>query len=147
MKRLSYSVGINASRERVWDNMLDQEKYQEWASAFSENSRYEGDWKQGEYITFLDPNLGGTKARIEELVRPEWIHATHVSVISKDGVEDTQSEAAKKWIGATETYELSEVGDKTDLKVSVSTHEDYEKMFNDCWPNALELLKAICERA
>jgi hypothetical protein len=63
-----------------------------------------------------------------------------------DGIEDTESESARKWIGCTETYELREVGGGTELRIIVSTHEDYEKMFNDCWPKALELLKDICER-
>jgi uncharacterized protein YndB with AHSA1/START domain len=146
MKELSYRIVIRASRERVWDDMLDPVLYREWAKAFSAGSRYEGEWKEGEYITFTDPSLGGTKAHIDDLVRPERIHATHVNIISKDGIEDTESESARKWIGCTETYELREVGGGTELRISVSTHEDYEKMFNDCWPKALELLKDICER-
>ena len=147
MKRLSYSVEIHASQERVWDNLLDPDHYREWAGAFSPNSSYQGQWKQGDHITFTDPDLGGTKAYIEKLARPSIIRLRHVGVISRDGVEDTESESARKWIGCTETYNLRELGDRTELRVTMNVHEQFEPMFNDCWPKALGILMEICERA
>ena len=67
-------------------------------------------------------------------------------MIKMDGEEDTNSDMAKKWIGATETYELREVEGGTELQVRIETHEEFEKLFNDCWPKALGLLKVVCER-
>ena len=146
MKNLAYTIQIRASKACVWHNMLDPELYREWAKAFSADSRYEGEWKQGEYINFIDPNHGGTRAFIEELHQPQRIHAIHVGTISRDGIEDTNSESARKWMGTTESYDLLEVAGVTELRISISTHEDYEEMFNNCWPKALELIKVICER-
>jgi len=146
MEALNYSIRIAAPREQVWADMLDVEKYRQWTKAFSENSQYVGAWAAGSHIRFVDPALGGTKALIEEFTPPSRVHAVHVATIAKDGTEDTSSEAAKKWIGVTETYTLSDADGATDLRVDIETHPDYAKMFNDCWPRALELLKALCER-
>lgn len=146
MISLRYSININASKERVWNVMLDHETYQEWTRPFSPNSLYEGEWKESTYIKFIDVNRGGTKAYLEE-VRPfDYIRAKHVAVINKDGGEDTVSDAAKKWVGTTETYTFNSVAGGTELLVETETHEDYEKMFNNCFPQALNVLKTICER-
>jgi L-rhamnose mutarotase len=29
--------------------------------------------------------------------------------------------------------------------VEIGTHEDYERMFNESWPEALKMLKRLCE--
>ena len=69
-----------------------------------------------------------------------------VAIIDKDRNKDTESDGARKWIGTSETYELKEVKIGTELRVKLSTHEDYVKMFEDTWPKALEVLKTVCER-
>ena len=146
MKKLSYSIGIRASKELVWQTMLDSKKYKKWAKAFSLDSQFDGEWKQNTYIKFIDPNMGGTKALIEEIAPFNRIQVKHVAVIGKDGREETESDVANNWMGITETYSLRENYGLTELSIEINTHEDYEKMFNDAWPNALELLKDMCER-
>ena len=145
MEKLNYTVKINAPKVTVWNSMLDSEKYKEWAKAFSADSQFRGDWTQGTYIEFIDPNMGGTKAIIEEVKPYDRIHVKHVAIINVDGSEDTTSDVARSWMDATETYHLKEVEGATKLSVQIHTHKDYIKMFNDCWPNALRLLKGICE--
>lgn len=125
--------------------MLDPAKYREWAKAFSSESQFQGEWEEGRHMTFTDPRFGGTKALLEEVTPYERIHAKHVAIIKKDGSEDTESESARKWLGITETYEFVEKDGATELTVEMRTHSDYISMFNDCWPNALKLLKEICE--
>jgi uncharacterized protein YndB with AHSA1/START domain len=145
MKTLQYSITIRASQEKVWNIMLDAEQYKEWAKAFSPDSQFEGEWQQGTYMTFIDPTMGGTKALLEEVTPFDRIHAKHVAIIRKDGSEDTESDVAKNWMGITETYILNEENGITELSLEITTHEDYENMFNDGWPHALELLKGLCE--
>ena len=146
MKTLNYSIEIKASKEHVWKTMLDAETYNQWANAFSAESQYEGEWKQGTTIKFIDPNLGGTKALLEEIIPFEKICAKHIAIINKDGGEDLDSEIAKKWIGATETYHFVENEDQTLLKIEVETPPDFENMFNEGWAKALPLLKELCEK-
>lgn len=145
VKTLNYSVRINAPKEKVWNTMLEPVAYKKWASAFSADSQFEGEWKQGTHMRFIDPNLGGTKAFLEEVKPFDRIHAKHVAIIAKDGSEDTQSAIAKTWIGITESYTLRENRGITELLIEINTHEDYEKMFDDGWPKAMGLLKTLCE--
>ena len=66
MKTLNYSIRISAPKERVWNDMLDPERYRRWAKAFSQNSQFDGEWREGAYIKFIDPDMGGTKAILEQ---------------------------------------------------------------------------------
>ena len=145
MEQLHYKITINAPKQIVWNTMLDPESYKQWVKTFSPNSQYEGQWLQDSTIKFIDPNMGGTKALLE-IVKPfEHIHARHVAILNKDGTEDTESEIANKWIGVTETYQLKDVNDGTELSIYIFTHEEFIEMFNDGWPTALEVLKGLCE--
>lgn len=44
MKRLEFSIEINAPVEKVRNMMLDEEGYKTWSAVFNPGSRYEGDW-------------------------------------------------------------------------------------------------------
>jgi uncharacterized protein YndB with AHSA1/START domain len=145
MQKLHYKIRIAASKEKVWNTMLDSESYKEWEKAFSSESQFFGEWKQGAHIRFIDPNMGGTKAILEEVKPYDRIHAKHIAIINKNGSEDTESDGAKNWIGMTETYVLTEFNGATELSVDILSHEDYVKMFNDCWSDALNFLKGLCE--
>lgn len=146
MIRLHYTVTINAPKEHVWKTMLDPSTYLEWTRAFSPNSTYTGDWIEGATMLFTDPDMGGTKAVLEKVEPYQLIRARHVAVLNKDGSEDTQSDTARKWIGAVEEYRFSESNGKTAIEVEMRTHEDFVSMFEDSWPQALNLLKELCER-
>jgi L-rhamnose mutarotase len=146
MKTLKYSIIINTAIEKVWDTMLNSETYQKWAKAFSPNSQYEGKWEQGSLMKFFDPNLGGTIASLEEVNLYEHIHAKHIAILSKDGIEDRDRETAKKWIGVTESYRFIEDNGVTELLIDINTHEEFASMFDDSWPGSLQLLKNLCEK-
>ena len=61
------------------------------------------------------------------------------------GIEDRDSEVAKGWVGITEAYTFKEKNGKTELKVEINTNPQWESMFNDGWPAALDKLKEISE--
>ncbi len=145
MKTLNYTIRINGPPQDVWNVMLDPTSYRFWAKAFSPNSQFTGVWEQGANITFFDPDMGGTKALLEEVTPPSRIHVRHIAIVDKDGTEDTRSDVARKWLGITETYTFRGSDDFTDLAIEICTHEDYEEMFSSCWPEALNLLKQACE--
>ena len=145
MKHIEFKVQISAPKETVWDALVNLDKYKIWAKAFSSDSQFIGDWKQGESITFFDPNLGGTKAIFEELILYKRICARHIAIWNKDGSEDVESEEARKWMGTIESYTLNEEKGKTELIIEIHTHEDYINIFNNSWPKAIKLLKELCE--
>lgn len=145
MKTLFYSIKINAPKEKVWNTMLEKESYKKWAKAFSPESQYDGEWKQGNHMNFFDPNMGGTKALLKIVDSSNKILAKHVALLSKDGVEESESEIAKKWLGAEEEYTFTEKDGSTELEIEIKTHEDFVQMFDDGWDKALKLLKDLCE--
>ena len=145
MTTLTYATAIRAPRQAVWNAITGADAYGQWARAFSPGSRFEGEWTEGSPMRFVDAELGGTLALLEEVVPFRRIRARHTAVITAGGAEDTESPEARKWIGSVESYLLEENGGVTSLTVEMQVHEDLAAMFDDCWPNALGLLKALCE--
>ena len=145
MKTLKYGITINAPVQLVWQNMLSPDSYKLWAKAFSSDSQYRGEWKEGTYINFIDPNMGGSRAYLDEVIPYQKILARHVCMINMQEQQDTESDFAKKWIGTTEDYTFTEQNGMTKLTVITKTDEAFESMFTESWPNALELLKKLCE--
>ena len=146
MKKLEYRIKIAGDSKKVWETMLHPETYKEWANASWPGSYFEGVWKQGENLKFISPGQGGTLAALVEHRPYEYILAKHTAVLHPDGSEDRESGIAKSWIGITESYTFSEINGETELLVQINTRPDWEKMFNNGWPNALLKLKEICEQ-
>ncbi len=151
MKKLHASILINAPREKVWEVMLSDATYREWTAAFNPGSYFVGDWSTGSKILFLGPNPDGTPgeggmvSRIKENRRPEFMSVEHLGLVS-NGVEDTESEAAKKWSPAFENYTFNEKDGGTELLIDIDVEEEYYAMFEEMWGKALPLLKTIVER-
>jgi len=145
MKRMSFSVAIAASRQTVWNTMLEPDSYRAWTAAFMEGSYYEGSWETGAKIRFLSPGGDGMIAEIAENRPFAFVSIRHLG-ITKDGVDDTESPAARAWTPAYENYTFTEKDGVTEVVVDVDVNERYEKMFGDLWPKALQRLKQICER-
>jgi uncharacterized protein YndB with AHSA1/START domain len=147
MKKLRYSVTVNAPVEDVWTTMLDQASYREWTRAFGESS-YEGDWNQGSEIRFVGPDgdgsFGGLIATVEENRPHQLISLRYIGQIV-NGEVDSTSEAAKAFVGAHERYAFSGSGESTTVDVELDSDEQYVSMFDDAWPPALAKLKEIVE--
>jgi uncharacterized protein YndB with AHSA1/START domain len=138
MKKLHYTITIDAPRKLVWDTMLAPGTYRQWTSAFCEGSYYEGSWEKGSTIRFLSPSGEGMRAEIAENRPLEYISIHHKANIMKEGeVEFTEP--------AFENYTFRDSGQGTELQVDVDTEEKYEAMFADMWPRSLASLKALCE--
>ncbi len=147
MQKLHFSIEISAPKVKVWHTMLDDEPYREWTTAFSEGSYYKGSWEKGSKILFLGPDPttgkeGGMVSRIAENIPYECISIEHLGMVA-DGLEDTTSEAVKKWLPAFENYTFTEKDGKTEVSVDIDTVEEYAQMFEDTWPKALQKLKEI----
>lgn len=149
MNTLHFSIQINAPREVVWQAMLEKESYHVWTRPFSEGSYYEGSWEQGSEIRFLGPNPDGTGeggmfSRIKENRPHQFISIEHLGMIS-NGVVDTTSEEVKKWVPAFENYTFNEKNEGTELLVDINITQEYQDMFKEMWPKALQSLKEYVE--
>jgi len=140
---------IDAPKEKVWRTMLDDDTYRVWTEAFMPGSHYIGEWSKGSKILFLAPGekgeLSGMVSRIKENRPYEYISIEHIGVV-QDGKEDTSSEAVKQWAGALENYTFKEKDGRTELRVDLDSAEEYQEMFQDIWPKALQKLKELAEK-
>jgi hypothetical protein len=149
MEKMRHTIFINAPRERVWDVMLSQDTYRQWTSAFHPGSYYKGDWSQGSKILFLGPNPegsgeGGMVSRIRENRLHEFISIEHLGIVH-NGVEDTDSEEAKKWAAAYENYTFVATNGGTELTVEMDIESKEKANFDTMWSAALSRLKEIAE--
>ena len=148
MTTLHYSIFINAGRTTVWTTMLEDRTYREWTRPFHEGSHYEGSWKKGSEIRFLGPtgDAGemGMLSRIKENIPHQFISIEHIGLIM-NGEVDTTSDEVKKWTTSYENYTFADLGNGTELRVDMQVDEEYVSMMNESWPEALKVLKGLCE--
>lgn len=150
MKKINLNTHINASVEKVWNIVINDESYREWTSAFCPGSYFKGDWSKGSKILFLGPNPengeeGGMVSEIAENILHKYISIKHNGVIN-NGVEDTTSEEVKKWTPSYENYSFEEQDGGTLFRVEMDAADEYYEMFMETWPQALEKLKEVAER-
>ncbi|MBL8005031.1 MAG: SRPBCC domain-containing protein [Candidatus Kapabacteria bacterium] len=150
MNKLTQTIDINASREQVWDAIVNDAKYREWTAEFHQGSYFEGAWSTGDTIRFLALDEKGEKsgmlATIHSAIYPEFISIQHLGLVA-NGVDDTTSEEVKKWAPAFENYTLKSIDNTTtQFVVDVDSNEEYYDYFLEVWPRALAKLKEICER-
>lgn len=150
MQKLHFSMLINAPKDKVWHAMLDDQPYREWTKAFNEGSYYKGSWEKGSKILFLgpDPNTGeesGMVSRIAENKPYEFISIEHLGIV-QNGVEDTTSEAARKWAPAFENYTFNDKDGATEVLVDIDVEVEHAQMFNEMWPKGLRILKELAEK-
>lgn len=141
MITLKFDMKINASREKVWLALWDDQNYREWTSVFTAGSYAKSDWKEGSRIDFLNPGGSGIFAIIDKLVPNTQMTFKHQGEI-KDGKDLEGGE----WKGALESYFLSEENGQTVLHTELQTTSDFQQYFKDIFPKAMEALKQIAER-
>lgn len=141
MKKLQFTIEINASKEKVWDALWNDQNYRNWTSVFHEGSHYKSDLHEGSEIFFLGPEKSGMYAKIEKLVPNEKMYFLHLGEY-KDGEkqEGTFGE------DAIEQYDLVEKDGKTELTVTMNVPEDYIPYFAETFPKALGKVKEMVEK-
>lgn len=145
MEKLHFKETINASKEKVWKALWDDENYRKWTTSFSPSSFAESDWKEGSKILFIDDTRSGMVSRIEALRPNEYMSFEHLGEVRK-GVEDTESDRVKPWAGAHENYTLNEADGKTELQVELDIDASYKETFEKMFPEALAQVKTIAEQ-
>ena len=144
VKRVQFSVAINAPAATVWRHVTSLESYKCWTSAFAEGSRFEGSWEQGSKIRFLAPSGDGMVAEIAASRENEFISIRHLGFIA-NGVEDTTSETIKAWAPAYENYTFLALPEGTKMVVDQDVSVEWEEYLSQAWPKALVLLKELSE--
>ena len=151
MKKLTFSVNINAPVKRVYDCMLginSKSTYEQWTSLFNPTSTYEGGWEKGNKILFIgvDENgeRGGMVSRIAENIPNRFVSIQHYGLLNADK-EITEGPEVEKWANGFENYTFEENNGTTTVTVDLDTTDDFLGYMNQTYPKALDKLKELCE--
>lgn len=138
-KKVSFTIQINAGKEKVWEALWSEANYEKWTSVFGEGNKAISDWKEGSKIQFVAKDGAGLFSIIEKKATNEHIVFKHLGEM-KNG-----EEIANEWAGAKEKYFLSEINGITTIDVEIDTKEEYTDYFNGAFPKALQIVKQISE--
>ncbi|WP_379962924.1 SRPBCC domain-containing protein [Epilithonimonas sp. UC225_85] len=146
MEKLKYQTEINASAEKVWDVLWNENTYTQWTHFFSPGSVMQTDWEVGGKTLFTDASRkNGMVSTIERIEEPKHLIFKHLGEIH-DGVEDVTSDKVKSWNGSLEAYYLEENDGKTTLKIEIDSDENFKDMFDNGFQKGLEIIKKLSEK-
>ncbi len=148
MEKLTFTIDINAPRNKVWSIMLDKPTYEQWTKTFHEGSTYEGNWEEGSEIKFIGPTDTGDIAGMYAVIaknRPfEYISIRHLGEF-KEGKKIPWPMVAEGESGY-ENYSFKDTPQGTKLSIDLNIPAEWKDMFNDMWPKALVTLKTLAEK-
>ena len=140
MKKLQFTIEINAPKEKVWEALWKDENYRKWCAVFHEGSHYESDLQKGSKVYFLGPNKDGMYGIVEDMVPFEKMYFLHYGEYKN--VEEQEAIYGKD---AIERYDLSENEGVTTIFVTMNAPGEYIGYFAETFPKALELVKKIAK--
>jgi uncharacterized protein YndB with AHSA1/START domain len=143
-KTIKKSIDINASKERVWDVLLNNKFTKIWYAEFSEGSRAETDWKVGSKAVFTDKSKGGLIGKVIAH-KPNEVIAMEYQGIVVNGVEDYTSGDARNVKGGLEKYQLTEKKGITHLSIACDMGEEFFESMSVAWDKALKKIKQLSE--
>lgn len=157
MKKMHYTIDIQAQPEQVYNTMLglkDKKTYEDWTTPFnpssSSPSTYEGSWNKGDKLRFIGVDENGKKmgmvSRVAENKPGEFVSIQHYGILEND-VEITEGPKVEGWANSLENYTFEPTANGTKVKVDVDVNEEYLEYFDEAWPKALDKLKTISEQA
>lgn len=105
MKKLQYTIEINASADEVYNTMLgidNIETYNLWTAEFNPTSTYEGSWEKESKIYFVGTDESGKKggmvSEIVENIPNQFVSIRHYGILDGDQ-EITEGPEVEKWAG------------------------------------------------
>jgi len=152
MKKLQYSVSIQAPVAKIYDFMLgisSKSTYEQWTALFNPTSTYEGSWDKGNKMLFVGVDeqgeKGGMVSKIAENIPHRFVSIQHYGLLKADK-EITEGPEVEKWANGYENYTFEENNGTTNVTVDLDTTEDFLDYMNETYPKALDKLKEICEK-
>jgi uncharacterized protein YndB with AHSA1/START domain len=146
---LHYEIKIDAAAQKVYDTMIDQEKYSQWTAAFCPVSYYVGNWNKESKISFIGEDekgeKGGMIAKVAENIPAKFISLQYLGVLKGDQ-EINSGEEVDVWKGSFENYTFKEHDGATLLSIDLTGTKELEEFFNNAWPAALTILKDLSEK-
>lgn len=152
MKKLQFSIKINAPVSKVYDTMLgitNKSTYEQWTALFNPTSTYEGSWNKGSKMLFLGTDdkgeKGGMVSELVDNIPYQYVSVRHYGLV-KDNVEITSGPEVEKWANGFENYTFEENNGITTVTVDLDATEDFLDYLNQTYPKALDKLKEISQQ-
>ena len=141
---IKLSAIIFATREKVWETLLEDNNYRNWVSVFMPGSYAEGGWGEGNKIYFKAPDGNGMVSMVKKHKPNEIITFEHIGILNNN-TEEYDSEESLKWKGTKETYSVNQNTGKTELFIEHEIAEEYAVWFGETWQKAIEKIKEMAE--
>ena len=138
------SIDINASREKIWNVLMDDHYTRQWYAEFSPGTHAVTDWNVGSKVIFQDNSNSGIIGVIISNKPAEGIIIEYNGAIN-NGAEDYESDDAKAMNGFREGYWLSNNDGTIRLDIEVDMGSDYFEMMSVAWDKALAKIKDFSE--
>jgi len=142
MNPLTFSLTINASKQKVWDTLWQDNTFRQWAGIIDPGTYMLGALKEGGEVQFISAENGyGVTSLIEKCVPGEYLLLKH----SADTQDTGASTREEEWTGGNESYTLTEQGGVTTLTAVFDVPPQQEEYFTTAYPKALECVKRLAE--
>ena len=143
MQKMQFSIKMDASREKVWETIWGDKTLRDWGNIINEGLYMEGVMAERSEVQFISSVSGfGVTSVIEKLIPHEYIAFKQVA----DTMDSGKQERDKEWTGGTESYELIEKNNITNLTVKIDVPPGQEETFKVRFPKALERVKILAEK-
>ena len=139
---MQFSIEIEAPRKKVWQTLWEDKTFRDWGSIIDEGQYMVGELAEGNEVQFISAEGLGVTSVIEKLIPNEYIAFKQVA----DTMDSGKQERDKEWTGGTESFELSEKNNITNLIVKIDIPPGLEEIFKDKFPKALERVKILAEK-
>ncbi|MPR33292.1 SRPBCC domain-containing protein [Salmonirosea aquatica] len=140
------SIGIGASKEKVWEVLFDEKYLPIWYAEFSLGACAQGTWRVGSKILFTDISGGGLVGKVV-VNRPCRVFSVEYLGLVVTGEEDYESDEARALRGGREIYRLQEQEGSVLLSVETDMPEESYNSMALAWEKALLKIRYLAEAA
>ena len=98
IKRLQFSIDINAEKHIIWKALWDENSYRDWAGVFFEGSyAISNYWEEGSTVLFLSPDKNGIYSMIKTHKKNKIMKFEHIGNVA-NGIKQPIDDDAKKMV-------------------------------------------------
>ena len=141
MTLLHYKIHIDAPADKVWEVLFTQNSERHWPSALNEGTYFEGNWKLGSTMKFLDRENNGMYNLVIKNIAGKELAMKHLGWIL-DGTLSPQD-----WEDSTLTYFLEPSEHGTILHAEVNSLDEFVDFFDSKYPQNFEKIKMLSEKS
>jgi len=80
MRKMQFSIKIQASRKKVWNTLFDDKTFRDWGSIIDEGQYMLGELKEGNKVQFISSVSGcGVTSLVKKLIPNKFVSFKQVS--------------------------------------------------------------------